>query len=169
MGSDKARLEVGGVAMAVRVARALTAAGASRVACIGGDVEGLGVDVAADAHPGEGPLGGIITALRWARGDVVLAAPCDLLVPSADAFTAIVAALVHAPDALVALPVVADEWQPLNAAYAPGALAPLTAAFVAGERSVKRAIAALPRVELVDLDPHALADADTPDELPPVG
>ncbi|MGH9084822.1 MAG: NTP transferase domain-containing protein, partial [Acidimicrobiales bacterium] len=41
MGRDKATLEVGGVAMAVRVADALRAAGADEVRAIGGDAAGL--------------------------------------------------------------------------------------------------------------------------------
>jgi hypothetical protein len=92
-----------------------------------------------------------------------------LIAPDASTFAAIIGALRNATDALVAQPNVGGDWQPLNAAFAGGALGPLASAFAAGERSVKRAIAPLPRVELHDLDPRVLADADTPEELPPVG
>ncbi len=169
MGRDKAHLAIDGVPMAVRVAGALRAAGADDVVCAGGAVADLGVATIDDEEPGAGPLSGLVAALRWANGAPVLAAPCDLLTPDSASFAAIVGALRGATGALLALPIVGDAWQPLNAAFAPGALDPLAAAFAAGERSVKRAIAPLPRVEVRDLDPRVLADADTPEELPPVG
>jgi molybdopterin-guanine dinucleotide biosynthesis protein A len=76
MGTDKALLEVDGVAMAVRVARALDAAGATEVMCIGGDapaLAALGLIVVTDRHPGDGPLGAVITALADADTPVELA------------------------------------------------------------------------------------------------
>ena len=51
--------------MAVRVARALAAAGAEPVLAIGGDgdaLERLGMAWQPDRFPGEGPLGGLLTA-----------------------------------------------------------------------------------------------------------
>ena len=45
MGRDKATLEIDGVAMATRVAGALTDAGAAEVFCVGGDVQHLGLRV----------------------------------------------------------------------------------------------------------------------------
>ncbi|TML12241.1 MAG: hypothetical protein E6G39_12150 [Actinobacteria bacterium] len=66
MGRDKALIEVAGEPLVQRVARALTAAGAERVVVIGGDrrrIEALGLEVVADRFPGEGPLGGVLTAM----------------------------------------------------------------------------------------------------------
>jgi molybdopterin-guanine dinucleotide biosynthesis protein A len=81
MGTDKAFVEVEGVAMAERVARALVAGGCEPVAFVGGDSVGLarfGRPTHADRWPGEGPLGGVLTALSAAQGDDVVVAACDL-------------------------------------------------------------------------------------------
>jgi molybdopterin-guanine dinucleotide biosynthesis protein A len=160
MGRDKASLLVNGVPMAVRVAVALRAAGASAVACIGRAPGPAAGDLAAvpDLHPGEGPLGGVLTALGWAGDAVVVVAPCDLLAPDPAAF----AALAARADPVAA----ADVDHPLPIGLAPPALGPLRAAFAAGERSVRRALAASDlRVTAVELRPGALADADTPADL----
>src|SRR5262245_38669006 len=82
MGRDKATdVEVDGRPLVRCVADALVAAGADEVLAIGGDAGKLaaaGLDVVPDAHPGEGPLGGILTALRRARNDTVVVLSCDL-------------------------------------------------------------------------------------------
>ena len=79
MGVDKATLVVEGVAMARRVGDALELAGCSPVIAVGGEateLRGLGLEHVADEFPGEGPLGGILTALSHGAPAVVLA--CDL-------------------------------------------------------------------------------------------
>ena len=61
---------------------ALEQAGASRVAAIGGDTERLrsiGVDARPDRQPGQGPLGGIVTALEELDADLLVVAACDLV------------------------------------------------------------------------------------------
>jgi len=81
MGRDKATLEIDGVAMARRVADALIAAGCAPVVAVGGDATRLGaigIPVVDDDWPGEGPLGGIITALRHSERAAVVVAACDL-------------------------------------------------------------------------------------------
>ncbi|HEY8544052.1 MAG TPA: molybdenum cofactor guanylyltransferase [Acidimicrobiales bacterium] len=182
MGTDKALVTVDGVPMLRRVAVALRRAGAGHVACVGsgtpaddarrrGALAGLGVVAVADDHPGEGPLGGILTALRTAPDDVdvVLVVACDLLTPTPSALAATVAALAD-PDAGadpgtghdVAVPH-GRQW--LHAAWHRRVLPTLTARFAAGERAVHRAVEGL-TVAAVDVDPAACRDADTPDDLP---
>ncbi|HVT77959.1 MAG TPA: molybdenum cofactor guanylyltransferase [Acidimicrobiales bacterium] len=152
MGRDKAAVEVDGVAMATRVADALRAGGAHAVARIGTDV--------ADAFPGEGPLGGIITALRWGGGEVVVVAPCDMPWIEGAHARALVDALSDGLDVAVA------GEQHLFAAWAPRALAVLEAAFAAGERSVKRVLPLL-HMRTVDLGEGPWShDVDTPADLP---
>jgi rhodanese-related sulfurtransferase/molybdopterin-guanine dinucleotide biosynthesis protein A len=170
MGTDKAFVELDGVPMVVRVATALRDAGASRVRVIGGDRErlaALGLDAVADAHPGEGPLGGVLTALAEAAPDALVAVlACDLREPSAAAIRTVVAALATDPGSVLALPVIDERPQWLHAVWRVGAARPaLTATFEAGERSIWRAVRGLRVREVHDLDPLRLADVDTPDGL----
>ena len=168
MGTDKALLTVGGEAMAVRVATALRAAGAKEVRCIGGDdaaLSALGLDVVADQHPGEGPLGALITALAATDRAIVVVAPCDLLAPDPGVQRAVLTSLLDTPDADAAIPVAGGVRQPLDGAYRRACLPALLAVFEDGERSVKRALDALTIVEVTDIGGAGLADADTPEDL----
>jgi molybdopterin-guanine dinucleotide biosynthesis protein A len=168
MGTDKALLPVDGVAMAVRVARVLQAAGASEVRCIGGDegaLKALGLDVVADMHPGEGPLGALVTALSATDRSIVVVAPCDLVAPDPAVASAVLAALVDAPGADAAVPLVGGVRQPLDGAYQRACLPALLRVFADGERSVKRALDAIAIVEVTVIAGAGLADADTPEDL----
>jgi molybdopterin-guanine dinucleotide biosynthesis protein A len=149
------------VALAVRVAEALRAAGASRVVAVGGDapaLAALGLDVVADQHPGEGPLGGILTALAAVDEEVVVVLACDLPDPDPVAIRQVVEALGEAD-------VAAPPGELLHAAYHRRVEPHLAAAFAAGERAPRRAVDGLRVVDVVDLPPRALADADRPDDL----
>lgn len=169
MGRDKATLEVEGLAMAVRVADALRAAGADEVRAIGGDgaaLERLGLAVQPDDEPAAGPLGGTLTAVRTATRPLVAVLACDLLAPSPAAIEATVAALRARPGAVGAVPVVDGHPQWTHAVWrAEAARDALGAAWREGARSLRRASAGLALVEVHDLDPAAVADADTPGDL----
>ena len=81
MGSDKATFEVDGVAMSNRVAEAARDAGASEILLIGGTqarAKKLDGTWKKDGFPGEGPLGGVITALKTAENDSVVVLSCDM-------------------------------------------------------------------------------------------
>jgi molybdenum cofactor guanylyltransferase len=165
MGADKALLVVHGRSLAVRVDSALRAAGADRVVAIGGDIDGLralGLDGVVDQHPGEGPLGGILTALDATTEDVVVVLACDL--PGADpgAITAVVDALGEAD---VAAPLHDGRHELLHAAYHRRAQPVLAAAFAAGVRAVHKACRNLTIASVTGVDPAALADVDTPADL----
>jgi molybdopterin-guanine dinucleotide biosynthesis protein A len=80
MGRTKALIEIDGVPMVRRVVDALAAAGCAPVVVVGGDpgeLASVGLQPVADHQPGEGPLGGILTALRVEDTDLLVAA-CDL-------------------------------------------------------------------------------------------
>ena len=162
MGRDKATLTLDGVPMAERVATALIDAGAAAVSCVGPAVGGLAA--IAEDEPGAGPLGAIVAALRWAAPQPVLVAACDLVAPDPATFAAVIRALAGEIDA--AVPVVGGRAQPLAAAYAARAEGPLAAAYTEGERSITAALRRLAIVELPDLDPSSLRDADEPGDLP---
>ena len=94
MGADKAFIEIEGEPMVVRAVGALRAAGAEPALVVGGDAArlgALGLDAVADRYPGQGPLGGVLTALG-APGSLgvsgigaVVTLPCDVLAPDAAA------------------------------------------------------------------------------------
>jgi molybdopterin-guanine dinucleotide biosynthesis protein A len=168
MGTDKATLRVEGVAMARRVADAALAAGAHPVVAVGGDVDGLaaaGLDVVPDRWPGEGPLGGLLSAAGHLAGRHLLVLACDL--PMLDAAT--VQLVLDAPAADVAL-AVGDRPEPLCSRWSPNALAAADAAFAAGARSMHEALSAVVAaggavVEVV-VDGAVLRNVNTPDDLP---
>lgn len=181
MGRDKALIEVDGVPLARRVARAAAEAGAREVITVGGP--DVGLRRVADEAPGEGPLGGVLTALAALPDSVVLVVSCDLVAPSPGAMRATVAGLLgeivwpaarNEPPAtqfrMVAVPRLPDgppQW--LHAAWRRAAADPLRARFDEGERSLGRAVraAGLEVAWVTGLDAAALVDADSPEDLPP--
>jgi molybdopterin-guanine dinucleotide biosynthesis protein A len=186
MGRDKALLVVDGRPMVRRVVDAVIDAGAARVIVVGGDLTALAPAVEGtttlvpDRHPGEGPLGGLLTAFAHLAGaddpaaapvpdvGIVMALACDLVAPMPRAVEATVAALAGDDEADVAAPEVDGAVQWLHAAWRTSTVAaPLAERFAAGERSVHRAVAqaGLRLVEVPGLNPVGLADADTPSDL----
>jgi len=173
MGRDKAFITVDGVEMVISVVRALNDAGASSVTAIGGDEARLGalaLDRVPDRFPGDGPLGGIITALEHtvtarSSADRVVTLACDLLSPSPQAVREIVAVLDD--DSIdVAVPVVDGISQWLHTAWRTHALESLTAAFGRGIRAPRLALAGLRVAEIEAGDRTWFQDADRPEDLP---
>jgi molybdopterin-guanine dinucleotide biosynthesis protein A len=99
MGTDKALYEVDGSAMAHRVAEAATAAGASELLVIGGTAaraKKLTGIWKKDLFPGDGPLGGVITALKASSHDSVVVLSCDMPFITDAVITSLVRALADA-------------------------------------------------------------------------
>jgi molybdenum cofactor guanylyltransferase len=170
MGRDKALVPVDGVAMARRVADALAAAGAERVVAVGGDaaaLDGLGLASRPDRWPGEGPLGGLVTALGDAGGGaapVAVVVSCDLTDPDPVAIARLVQArAAHDSDAVV--PVVGGRQQWLHGAWHRRAAGILCDVFEAGERSVAGAALSLHVATVHDVAAEAVHDADHPADL----
>jgi molybdopterin-guanine dinucleotide biosynthesis protein A len=166
-GRDKALEPVDGVAMAARVAATLRAAGATNVVAVGGDrtrLGEMGLQLRADSHPGEGPLGGLVDALAGSTAPVTVVVACD--VPWIDAPT--IAALVgtlgsEAVD--VAFAHADGHREPLVAAWRTAAAhRVLAAAFEAGERAVHRASGPLRAVD-VPVDRRAVHNVNHPEDL----
>lgn len=195
MGRDKALVEVDGVALARRVADALRAGGCDRVLAIGGDataLAALGLEPVADRWPGEGPLAGLATALTAASGDgpdpaetvlgappvagrpavhqeptELVLAPCDLVHPDPAAIADLRRGLAAAPDVEAVAVAVGDRVQWLPSAWrVTSDLAERVAALVAGGARRLDAVAPVVAHRIVALEPTAVADADTPDDLP---
>jgi molybdenum cofactor guanylyltransferase len=165
MGTDKALVEVDGVAMAQRVADALVAGGCSPVWCQGGDRERLarlGLEVHDDPEPHAGPLAAIEAALSVASPADLVVCACDL--PALDG--AVVAALIatgRSDDALVA--VAADErGVHLAGWWRAQAAAPLAELRAAGVISYRDAVRRLGGVA-VAAAPAALRNVNQPGDL----
>ena len=166
MGTDKAFIEVDGTTMLQRAAEALCDAGATTVTVIGGDehkIIALGLRYLADAWPAQGPLGGIITALRHARTNTVAVLSCDLTQPNAAAIRALRQTL-GSKD--IAVPVVNGQREWLHAVWHQRSLPALERAFAHGERAPKRAVQGVQVIDYEPSDPTWFNDADYPHQLP---
>ena len=163
MGRPKALIEVDGEPMAIRVATALRAGGCAPVSLIGGTPlpAHIGYPQVDDRWPGEGPLGGVITALLDVDGDVVVAA-CDL--PDLDAAT--VRAIRDAPgaDQYGAVVATTDRLEPALSRWNHRGLEQLMVLFASGERALHVALAQLDVLE-VAVDPAAMRNINPPGDL----
>lgn len=182
MGRDKALLAVDGVPMARRAADALVAAGVpvGAVVLVGGSpawAEELGLRWTPDRWPGEGPLGGLATAVLDGPaaagvapdpGAIVVVAACDQPWLTGSSLADLIRALEAAPTAAAAASTPpGGRREPFPSAWRSGVGAVLEALVVAGER---RADAAYGAVEVVDVavPRRVVADVDRPGDLPPV-
>ncbi|HXS94441.1 MAG TPA: molybdenum cofactor guanylyltransferase [Candidatus Limnocylindrales bacterium] len=136
MGRDKALLMGAGVADAVRAA-----AGSATLV---GDPERyrvLGFPVIADLWPGEGPLGGIVTALSHSQADANLIVACDMPRVCSD----FLKQLLDAWTGGILVPEGPEgRMEPLCAVYGLETLSGLETAFAAGRRKVTAAFEGLP-------------------------
>lgn len=167
MGRDKAFVPVDGTPMVAHVANALRGAGCDPIVAVGGDhakLAALDLAVVADRWPGEGPLGGIITALEHlADGAVVVIVACDLPHTTAPSIVALIDALASSPaDVAIAT---GQRAQPLCAAWRPRASTQLADRFAAGERRVVDAVSRL-HVVSVPVPVDQLLNVNTDADLP---
>ena len=170
MGTDKAFVEVAGVAMAERVAQALAAGGCAPVGFVGGDSALLvrfGRPVHTDRWPGEGPLGGILTALDVAAGDDVVAVACDLPFLDGPTVATLLATATTAVrgghvDVVVAT---TERLEPALAWWNASVREDIARHWDLGVRAVHEVIAELRAVE-VPVDPEALRNVNAPSDLP---
>ena len=143
MGRTQALVEVDGVAMAVRVADALRSAGCLDVVYVGGDpaeLAALGVPVIADEQPGEGPIGGVMTALRhFSTCDLVVVAACDLPFLDAESVSSLVRAGVENIEADVVVGMT-TRVEPMFAVWRTSALPAIEHHFERGVRALHRVI-----------------------------
>jgi molybdopterin-guanine dinucleotide biosynthesis protein A len=170
MGTAKALVEVDGVPLAQRAARALLAGGATVLVAVGSVPEvavGLELDVVPDGRAGEGPLAALADALGWAAGpgggDVLVVAACDQPDLTAALVDDLVHALVHAPPELAgAVPQTPDgRAHPFPSAWRVAAAEGVEALVAGGARRMSAAFdLGVVRVpagadELLDLDTRA--------------
>jgi molybdopterin-guanine dinucleotide biosynthesis protein A len=164
MGSDKATFEVDGTSMANRVANAAKEAGADEILMVGGPaarakmLDGVWKK---DAFPGEGPLGGVITALKSASHDAVVVLSCDMpfITP------AVISSLVHGLGDAQASVGRTDRLNWLCAAWSKEeCLSTLQSVWKRSERAVHRAAVLLDVAE-VPVPAVAVRNVNTPADL----
>lgn len=164
MGTDKATFPVEGVAMANRVAAAARDAGANEILLVGGpqsrskSLDGVWKK---DAYPGEGPLGGVITALKGAQNDAVVVLSCDMPFITAAVINSLVRAL---PDAQATVGRT-DRLNWLCSAWSSSeCLSTLQGVWKRSERAVHRAAVLLDVAE-VPVPAVAVRNINSPEDL----
>jgi molybdenum cofactor guanylyltransferase len=165
MGRDKALLPFRGGALCHSVVRVVAEA-TGNATFIGepGSYGGLGYAVVPDLFPGEGPLGGMLTALGHSSADWNLIAACDM--PQLDSLTLgrlLRIALESDADAL--LPLSAEgRPEPLCALYRRRCLKPFEHAFAAGVRKVTAALETVRTVRVPVAEVSLFQNVNTPEE-----
>ena len=165
-GSDKLRAGVDGGWLVDRPIAALRAVYGPRVVLVGAcdaAVAGRADGVVADAFPGAGPMGGIVSALRASGGAGIFVLAGDMPGVTAEDVRAVLAGAVAAPGAWAVL-AEAGRLHPCFGVYRAGALATLEARLAAGERGLTGALPA-ERVARVAVAARAAANVNTPGEL----
>jgi molybdopterin-guanine dinucleotide biosynthesis protein A len=164
MGMDKATLEVDGVAMAERVSQAATSSGASEILLIGGTQKraaGISGSWKKDLYAGEGPLGGVITALKAASHDAVVVLSCDMPFITPSVIASLVPPLAEAQATVGRT----DRLNWLCSAWSKSECLPsLQSVWKRNERAVHRAAVLLDVVE-VPVPAVAVRNINTPEDL----
>lgn len=164
MGADKANYEIDGTAMANHVALAATEAGASEVLLVGGTssrAKALTGNWKKDTYPGEGPLGGVITALKASKTDSVVVLSCDMPFITSAVISSLVSGLADAQATVGRT----DRLNWLCAAWSKEeCLQTLQGVWKRNERAVHRAAVLLDVLE-VPVPAVAVRNINTPQDL----
>ena len=151
LGSPKALVTLGGRTLLVRALETLRSFCDHVVVCAPASLE-LPIEPAIrvdDPLPGEGPLAALVAGLRSRPFARAVALGVDMPFVGADALAIVCAGPMGAP---AVVPAPGGRPQPLAAAYAPEAIAPLAAAVGRGERALVRAVLALPARIVADAE-----------------
>ncbi len=163
MGRDKAWLPFRGVALGAWVAGTVARA-AGQTALVGNPklYSALGFPVIADLYPGEGPLGGIVTALADSPAEWNLVTACDMPEITAGFLGALFeTARTAGADAVVPADP-AGRLQPLCAVYHRRSLWTVEAAFARGVRQVAEGLEGLRTVLLPATEVSLFQNVNTP-------
>lgn len=133
MGTSKSLLVIEGMSFLERVHDTMAAVFTEVIVCGGSEIPSDGVLIP-DERPGHGPVGGLLSALRIARGRPVFVTTVDMPVVTPDAIRSL--AEPEAQAATVRIAQVAGEDQPLFGVYGPGVEPIARTIFDAGQRSV---------------------------------
>jgi molybdopterin-guanine dinucleotide biosynthesis protein A len=167
-GVAKGLIEIDGVRMIERVARALRPV-TERIVVVS-SIEGAGewlagADVVTDEQPGSGPMGGIASALRATGGDVLVVA-WDMTFVRSGLLGPLVTAGIGNDAVVWRLP---SGIEPLIALYRQSALPTIDAALARGERRARDIVSLLRVLTLTELPPGCSVESffsvNTPDDL----
>ncbi len=163
MGRDKALLVENGLLLVERIASIVSAAaGTCAVVAPAGRYEELGLAVLEDRWPGEGPLGGILTALEASGAERNLIVAVDMPFLDEMFLRSLLQHASHGSETVV--PVHADgNVEPLCGVYQASALSGLRQFFDGGGRRVKDALCQIP-MRTVPAPERLLANLNTPEQ-----
>lgn len=165
MGRDKAGLPFQGARLAEFVARAVESAAGSAVLVGDPALYGeFGYQVVADLYPGEGPLGGILTALDHTRADWNLVVACDMPGLTAGFLSRILDAAEQTGRAALMPAGPSGRPEPLCAVYNRRARPEIEAAFRRGERKITAALAGLGVEILAVAEVAEFQNVNTPED-----
>lgn len=156
-GSNKALFAVNNTPMARVVADIMREADIEDL-CVVGDsqvtADALGLVFVGDSFPGEGPLGGLISAMRGVSADVLCVLPCDVPCVPAGRIRQLVDAVVGFGEIDVAILTTSREHWLCSAWRVSTCLPVLTQYFADGERALHRAVGtlAIERVSATDIE-----------------
>ena len=168
MGRNKALLPYHGTTLAQSVAEAVRSA-AGTAALVGGQScdAPSGIGFVPDLYPGEGPLGGILSALRSSTADWNLIVACDM----PELRSALLRQLLDAADCcgadVLAPAGPSGRIEPLCAAYHRNALGGLESAFAGGVRKIAAALEEVRTVIWAVPELSCFQNVNTPEEWAP--
>lgn len=140
MGSDKARLDLAGQPLLLRILNLLRPHVES-VTVLGsaGTYDFFTDPVIPDRKPGRGPLVAILTGLEHSRADWSIFLACDMPLLSSR-FIELLLQLMAKSDADAVVPQTGSGWKPVCAAYRKTAIPQIREAIIASEYSVFRTL-----------------------------
>jgi molybdenum cofactor guanylyltransferase len=170
MGTDKALIDVDldGEPMAARVLVAAILSGASEVLAIGGnepELSAQGWNYVADSWPGEGPLGGLITALEQSSWPTVVLLACDHPDIDPEEVRSMVDALTQNDSVDAAIPVLEGHPYVTHSVWRKQCVSTLRAAFETGERAPSAVLRRLQWSPIRVSNLRSVADIDTAAQL----
>ncbi len=139
MGTDKAQLMLVGETLLSRTVRLARVATGETPVVVGRTTPGADAVYLPDDEAGHGPVGGLLTALRYAGGRSVLAVSCDLPAITDEAFAWLLAQGVGRYGVVAQN---GEQWEPLFAVYTVAAIPLIEANIAAGKRSLHALIGA---------------------------
>ena len=169
MGTDKALVEIDGKPMALHVADAMRAGGCQEVVLVGADeatARALEMNTVPDRWPGDGPLGGLASALGASPpAGLVVVAACDQPAVTGTLVQALVDAVLTDHRAIAATPrTPSGHRHPFPTAWRAAARPGIEVLLRAGRRRADAGLYAV-GVVAVPVEPAVIQDLDTPADV----